>query len=434
MSVIHYFMEDPSVNQNVSSLIPEDTRTFFVNKTEMNQQFFQIEFSKSMEFLHAKKLQMYLRKQDPQDEKVYVPKMEKTEDYFAFISDADTQKILETEPFSISSNKIEATILDAAPEKNIFKGMPVKDQQLFFGFKTKFSDFTDLIINVSPENDLLKALPSSDEDMQRASFPIKVSLRFSFTEQVFFQTFIQIMDMFAELGGIGGIIASAIAGMAVYFILLFIMDLTTVIQRKYKVEKYHYTIDYYKHNLPKYRQIIRDKLTQLGVDQKAQMNALDESHLKEGGSKILIKEDEAGLDGNGIDRKGDGEEKQDPLGKDALISDLKVVQEMITAIVPEHNEGFWCKDEGSSCENMFHNVKGEMDKEIKKKVSMRNIKEGKEVEKPKAGALDKIKIKLKLKKEEDFAEDSEEEPDYETQLESHYENIKSCEKKYRIFF
>ena len=36
MSVIHYFMEDPSVNQNVSSLIPEDSRTFFVNKTEMN--------------------------------------------------------------------------------------------------------------------------------------------------------------------------------------------------------------------------------------------------------------------------------------------------------------------------------------------------------------------------------------------------------------
>jgi len=86
-----------------------------------------IEFSKSMEFLNAQKLQVYMRKQDPQLEQVDVPKMDKTEDYFAFISDADTQKILETEPFAISSNNIETTILDARPEKKIYTGMPVRD-------------------------------------------------------------------------------------------------------------------------------------------------------------------------------------------------------------------------------------------------------------------------------------------------------------------
>jgi len=155
--------------------------------------------------------------------------MDKTEDYFAFISDADTQKILETEPFAISSNNIETTILDARPEKKIYTGMPVSDLKLIAGFKTKFVDVTDLIINVSPENELLKALPASEEDMQRISFPVKISLRFSFTEEVFSQTFFQIMDMVAELGGIGGIIASTIAGFAVYMILLFIMDLTSVI-------------------------------------------------------------------------------------------------------------------------------------------------------------------------------------------------------------
>ena len=53
MSVLHYFMEDPQVNQNITSIIPEQDRTFFVNKTEMNKQFFMMEFSKSMEFINA---------------------------------------------------------------------------------------------------------------------------------------------------------------------------------------------------------------------------------------------------------------------------------------------------------------------------------------------------------------------------------------------
>lgn len=57
---------------------------------------------------------------------------------------------------------------------------------------------------------------------------------------------------------------------------------------------------------------------------------------------------------------------------------------------------------------MFHGVRGEMDDEEKKE------QKDKKDEKKKAGAVDKIKIKLKLAKQEDFAEESEEEIDYET--------------------
>lgn len=71
-------------------------------------------------------MQIYMRSQDPQAKSVDVPKMTSTEDYYSFISENITQKILETEPFAISSYNIEPTILDARPLQNIYTGMPEK--------------------------------------------------------------------------------------------------------------------------------------------------------------------------------------------------------------------------------------------------------------------------------------------------------------------
>ena len=115
---------------------------------------------------------------------------------------------------------------------------------------------------VSPENELRAAVPATDDEMLRESFPIMVSFRFSFTEQVFSFTYIQIMDMVAELGGLGGVIASTLAGFAIYFIALFILDLVYVIKRKYTADKYQYTVNHYKDNLKRYRTVIRHLLSQ----------------------------------------------------------------------------------------------------------------------------------------------------------------------------
>lgn len=90
---------------------------------------------------------------------------------------------------------------------------------------------------------------------------------------------------------------------------------------------------------------------------------------------------------------------------------------MIKDIVPEYNDGKWCEEDKGECKNMFHGVKGEMDQKIADKKVL------KEDEKKKAGALDKIKIKLKLAKQEDYAEDSESEDEYETVLEIQHEKI-----------
>ena len=215
------------------------------------------------------------------------------------------------------------------------------------------------------------------------------------------------MDMVAELGGIGGIIGGAIAGFAIYFILLFIMDLTTIIKKKYKIEKYQYTVDYYKHNLPKYRTIIEDRLKKLGVDPYEQEKTLKSSILKEGGSgdfggnDYADEDDEdgemAGLAGGKKINYEDRDKNRDPFGKEALLSDFKLVEDMIHYLVPEYNENkAWCKDQKDHCDNIFHGVKGEKDEHLKGN----NLGE-----KPKAGFLDKIKIKLKLKKKTDFAEE-----------------------------
>lgn len=123
--------------------------------------------------------------------------------------------------------------------------------------------------------------------MNRASFPMKISLRFSFTEQVFSFTYFQIMDMVAELGGIGGIISSTIAGFAVYMILLFILDLVQLIVRKYKADKYQFTVNYYKGNLKRYRSVINHLLDPKNQNQNKKVNVLQElqAFMKEGGSQ-----------------------------------------------------------------------------------------------------------------------------------------------------
>ena len=83
--------------------------------------------------------------------------MVSTQDYYNFISENITQKILETEPFTVSSFNIEPTILDARPMKNVYNGMPEKGQKEYFGFKFKFVYITDLVIQISPENELRTA-------------------------------------------------------------------------------------------------------------------------------------------------------------------------------------------------------------------------------------------------------------------------------------
>lgn len=53
----------------------EDQKIFTVNRTELNQQYFEFSFYKELEFLEVRKNQLYMREQDPKKKVLDVPKI-----------------------------------------------------------------------------------------------------------------------------------------------------------------------------------------------------------------------------------------------------------------------------------------------------------------------------------------------------------------------
>jgi hypothetical protein len=58
--VIHYFLDGspPVMNNNQLETIKDK---FYINRTEMNEQFFRMSFEKNLEFMEVVKVQMYMR-------------------------------------------------------------------------------------------------------------------------------------------------------------------------------------------------------------------------------------------------------------------------------------------------------------------------------------------------------------------------------------
>ena len=64
LTVIHYFFENNEPIESNNDL--EDIKDkFYINRTEMNEQFFRMEFDKNLEFMEVLKVQMYMREQNP---------------------------------------------------------------------------------------------------------------------------------------------------------------------------------------------------------------------------------------------------------------------------------------------------------------------------------------------------------------------------------
>ena len=72
--VIHYFFEDTEPAESNFQL--DDIKDkFYINRTELNEQFFRMEIDKNLEFMEILKVQMYMREQNPQNEYLDVPKI-----------------------------------------------------------------------------------------------------------------------------------------------------------------------------------------------------------------------------------------------------------------------------------------------------------------------------------------------------------------------
>jgi len=89
--VIHYYMGD-----KLDFRKGEDQLTFTVNRTEMNQQYFEFSFYKELEFLEVRKNQLYMREQDPKKKEVEVPTIKNAQEYEDFRAYNMSIKLVET--------------------------------------------------------------------------------------------------------------------------------------------------------------------------------------------------------------------------------------------------------------------------------------------------------------------------------------------------
>ena len=75
LSVLHWYMNDKNLNIRTEISDEKLKKSLIVNKTEMNNQYFRLEFFKGLEFLQTTKNQIYIRDQDPMNTEIELPLM-----------------------------------------------------------------------------------------------------------------------------------------------------------------------------------------------------------------------------------------------------------------------------------------------------------------------------------------------------------------------
>lgn len=116
-----------------------------------------------------------------------------------------------------------------------------------------------MLVKVKPEYNLVGSELANDEEQGMERYAQILGLRFGFTEQQFSYTYFSTTDLISELGGISGIIGGIFASLAIYFVMLYIVDLVTLIQNKFVFENNKFIIRYHViqcKNLDKFRQVI----------------------------------------------------------------------------------------------------------------------------------------------------------------------------------
>jgi hypothetical protein len=156
------------------------------------------------------------------------------------------------------------------------------------GYPIAFGDYQEEIMKFSPENDLrmvFKLEPKEIDDF--VSLPVDLKFRFTFTKTVFEYQFYSLKDILADIGGIGGAIGAAIGSFGVYMIMLFIVDLVIIIQKKYKQEKRTHHIKIYGRKLKVYKQVIEAKMEVIKASHLPGGNQHNHDHANqlEGGKK-----------------------------------------------------------------------------------------------------------------------------------------------------
>jgi hypothetical protein len=89
--VLHYYM-----GGKLDYRIGADQTKLYINRTELNQQYFEFSYKKDLEFLVVRKNQLFMREQDPKVKELDIPAIENEDDYIDFMSYNMSIKLMET--------------------------------------------------------------------------------------------------------------------------------------------------------------------------------------------------------------------------------------------------------------------------------------------------------------------------------------------------
>lgn len=135
-SVIHYSIEreiqirDPVDDGKVPKL--------YVNRTELNKQYFKIDYSKELEFLNLESTKLYLRKQGPKYIKLDVPRIRGYDDFHQFRGQVPSNLLAEAEPQVIGASYSVPTQLNTKPLTKVYLKRPKPDHWTLFGYPVSF--------------------------------------------------------------------------------------------------------------------------------------------------------------------------------------------------------------------------------------------------------------------------------------------------------
>lgn len=264
--VIHYYMPD-----TLDFRKGEDIKIFTINRTELNQQYFEFSFYKELEFIDVRKNELYMKEQDPKKKQMDVPLIKSSKDYEDFRSYNMSVLLAETMRLNIGVQKMERTILDTAPQKNVYKAAAKDGGKQILGINIEKADYKERILVHEPEVDLRMTKDYTEEEREQPEFKFQIAFHTTFTEQNFKFTYYSLSDMFIELGSIQAIAMGMIAALAYYMIILFVIDMVKKIQRMHaRDRRQHARRKLYK-KLPQYKRaikLLKRKALQSNADEK----------------------------------------------------------------------------------------------------------------------------------------------------------------------
>ena len=96
-TVLHFYIDSDMTNVTDSVNLEDIKDLMFINGTELNNQYFELQYDKELQFLEVVKSELYIREQDPQAEEVNVPLMEGDGTLFdEFRAKASSVRVVET--------------------------------------------------------------------------------------------------------------------------------------------------------------------------------------------------------------------------------------------------------------------------------------------------------------------------------------------------